>query len=85
MAVDTGDTAIVRSVIALGHELGLLVTAEGVEDASSLDSLRAFGCDRAQGYYFARPMDAHSLMTFLVMGSAGPQTRAPSADSLRAA
>jgi diguanylate cyclase len=61
MAEDAGDTAIVRSVIALGHELGLLVTAEGVEDAVSLEWLRAFGCDRAQGYYFARPMDAESL------------------------
>ena len=61
MAEDAGDTAIVRSVIALGHELGLVVTAEGVEDAVSLERLRAFGCDRAQGYYFARPMDADSL------------------------
>jgi diguanylate cyclase (GGDEF)-like protein len=61
MAIDAGDTAIVRSVIALGHELGLLVTAEGVEDAASLEWLRAFGCDCAQGYYFARPMDADTL------------------------
>src|SRR5947209_273542 len=65
MAIDAGDTAIVRSVIALGHELGLLVTAEGVEDAASLDWLRTFGCDCAQGYFFARPLDADALADFL--------------------
>jgi predicted signal transduction protein with EAL and GGDEF domain len=65
MAIDAGDTAIVRSVIALGHELGFLVTAEGVEDAASLDWLRTFGCDCAQGYFFARPLDADALADFL--------------------
>jgi diguanylate cyclase (GGDEF)-like protein len=61
MAVDAGDAAIVRSVIALGHELGFLVTAEGVEDPASLEWLRKFGCDCAQGYFFARPLAADAL------------------------
>jgi diguanylate cyclase (GGDEF)-like protein len=65
MALDAGDTAIVRSVIALGHELGLLVTAEGVEDAASLEWLRTFGCDCAQGYFFARPLDAEAATGWL--------------------
>jgi diguanylate cyclase (GGDEF)-like protein len=77
MAIDAGDTAIVRSVIALGHELGLLVTAEGIEDAASLDRLRAFGCDCAQGYFLARPMDAEAL-------SDGFLERMPSAAPLAA-
>jgi hypothetical protein len=55
----------VRSVIALGHELGLLVTAEGVEDAASLEWLRTFGCDCAQGYFFARPLDAEAATGWL--------------------
>ena len=72
MAVDAGDAAIVRSVIALGHELGFVVTAEGVEDAASLEWLRTFGCDRAQGYFFARPLEADALAEAL---SARPAVR----------
>ena len=72
MAVDAGDAAIVRSVIALGHELGFVVTAEGVEDAASLEWLRTFGCDRAQGYFFARPLEPDALAEAL---SARPAVR----------
>jgi len=57
MAGQTGeDTAIVRSTNDLGHNLGLTVVAEGVEDEWTLDLLAAFGCDLAQGYHIARPM-----------------------------
>jgi diguanylate cyclase (GGDEF)-like protein len=49
------DRAIVRSIIDLGHSLGFLVTAEGVESRSVADWLTGAGCDHAQGYYFARP------------------------------
>jgi EAL domain-containing protein (putative c-di-GMP-specific phosphodiesterase class I) len=52
------DAAIVRTVIALGHELGLMITAEGVEDGATLDHLRALGCDIAQGYLLGKPMGA---------------------------
>ncbi len=48
--------AVVRSVIDLGHDLGLQTTAEGVEDAETLDLLAALGSDLAQGYHIARPM-----------------------------
>lgn len=50
------DAVIVRSAIELGHELGLTVIAEGVEDEETWQGLRAVGCDGAQGYWFARPM-----------------------------
>ena len=50
------DRTIVQSVIELGHGLGYLVTAEGVEDAESLRILESYGCDYAQGYYIGRPM-----------------------------
>ena len=49
------DRAIVRSIIDLGHSLGFLVTAEGVESQDVADWLTSAGCDHAQGYYFARP------------------------------
>lgn len=48
---------IVVSVIGLGKSLGLNVVAEGVEDESALNYLRDLGCDEAQGYFIARPMD----------------------------
>ncbi len=48
---------IVTAVVGLGSSLGLNVVAEGVEDAWALDFLRDVGCDEAQGYFIARPMD----------------------------
>lgn len=47
---------VIKSIVDLGHSLGLLATAEGVEDAPTLDFLNAIGCDLAQGYFIARPM-----------------------------
>lgn len=46
---------IIRAVINLGHNLGLQVTAEGVETQAQLDALRMLGCDQVQGYLVARP------------------------------
>ena len=48
--------AVVKSVVDLGHGLGLKVTAEGVEDLATLAFLRQISCDLAQGYLIARPM-----------------------------
>jgi diguanylate cyclase (GGDEF)-like protein/PAS domain S-box-containing protein len=53
--------AIVRSTSDLGHNLGLRVVAEGVEDEAALGLLRSYGCDLAQGYYIARPMAAEAF------------------------
>ncbi len=61
MAKDRGDLLIVRSVIDLGHNLGLTVIAEGVEDADTMNALRALGCDVAQGYHLSRPMPASEV------------------------
>ena len=49
------DQAIVRSVIALAHGLGCVVTAEGVETPATAAWLHEAGCDAAQGYLYARP------------------------------
>ena len=65
MEADRSNAAIVRSTIELGHNLGLTVVAEGVETDHELVELRRFGCDAAQGYYFARPMPAEALEKWL--------------------
>ena len=57
--------AIVRSIVDLGHNLGLRVVAEGVEDARSLAVLRDIGCDTAQGYLVSRPLPPDRLLTWL--------------------
>jgi EAL domain-containing protein (putative c-di-GMP-specific phosphodiesterase class I) len=55
---DKSDLIIVRSTINLGHDLGLGVIAEGVEDEMTLKRLSMLGCDMAQGYYLGRPLPA---------------------------
>ncbi len=58
---DPEDTAIVTAIISLSRALGLRVVAEGVETRRQLDELRRLGCDRAQGFMFARPRPAQLL------------------------
>ena len=59
------DFTIVRSMIDLGHNLGLEVVAEGVESAEDLPVLTHLGCDRAQGFHIARPMPEADLLRWL--------------------
>jgi diguanylate cyclase (GGDEF)-like protein len=61
MVADERNTAIVRSVIELGHSLGFTVTAEGVETPEALARLTALRCDTVQGYLLARPGTAAEL------------------------
>ena len=56
MLSDESDLIIVRSTINLGHDLGLKVVAEGVEDEATLHRLEKLGCDLAQGYHFSKPL-----------------------------
>jgi diguanylate cyclase (GGDEF)-like protein/PAS domain S-box-containing protein len=58
---DADDTAIVRAIITVAKNLNLSVTAEGIETAEQVTLLRELGCDRGQGYYFARPLAADPL------------------------
>jgi EAL domain-containing protein (putative c-di-GMP-specific phosphodiesterase class I) len=55
----------VASTIDLAHRLGLRVVAEGVEQAATLDRLRALGCDESQGYLHSRPLPAAELCDWL--------------------
>jgi diguanylate cyclase (GGDEF)-like protein len=56
MATEAGDQVLVESAVELGHNLGLRVVAEGVEDVPTLTVLHRLGCDYAQGYHFAKPL-----------------------------
>ena len=53
---DARDNALVRSIISMAHNMGLAVTAEGVETAVQRDLLNDLGCDEMQGYFFSRPV-----------------------------
>jgi predicted signal transduction protein with EAL and GGDEF domain len=58
------ESAIVRSIIVLAHNLGLRITAEGVEDAAQEAFLRVQRCDEVQGYYYARPLPGPEFEEF---------------------
>jgi predicted signal transduction protein with EAL and GGDEF domain len=65
LAESTADLAIVRAVISLGHDLGLRVVAEGVEDEGAWSILDGLGCDLLQGFLLARPMPAQDMTSWL--------------------
>lgn len=58
---DPSDAIIARTIIVLGHSLGLKVIAEGVESNDHRDFLTVIGCNSFQGYYFGRPVAAGLL------------------------
>jgi EAL domain-containing protein (putative c-di-GMP-specific phosphodiesterase class I) len=62
---DNASGSIVKTIIELGHALGLVVTAEGVEEERQLQALRVLGCDHAQGYFIARPMPESDVPLWL--------------------
>jgi EAL domain-containing protein (putative c-di-GMP-specific phosphodiesterase class I) len=73
MMHDESDLIIVRSTIHLGHDLGMQVIAEGVEDAGTLEQLASLGCDLIQGYHVSRPLPADAFTEWLIdrLGSPG--------------
>jgi EAL domain-containing protein (putative c-di-GMP-specific phosphodiesterase class I) len=65
MHVNDDDAIIVRSTIDLSHNLGLTVTAEGVEGEDAYTVLRVLGCDLAQGFYISPALPAPQLEAWL--------------------
>jgi diguanylate cyclase (GGDEF)-like protein/PAS domain S-box-containing protein len=73
---DDASRSIVRATIEVGHALGLVVTAEGVEDSAQLVALQELGCDNAQGYFIARPMSGPEVPAWLAAHPANALERA---------
>jgi diguanylate cyclase (GGDEF)-like protein/PAS domain S-box-containing protein len=65
LGTNDDDTAITSAVISLGHELGMEVSAEGVETPMQLERLRDLGCDTACGYYLERPTRPETVSRLL--------------------
>ncbi len=63
LEVDARDRALARTIISLAHELGLTVTAEGVENGKQADILREMGCDSAQGFLYSKAVPEEHLLT----------------------
>jgi diguanylate cyclase (GGDEF)-like protein len=76
MESDLGDAVLVRSIVELGRNLGLRVTAEGVESESVVRSLTDLGCDFAQGFHIGRPVDPQECQRQLELSAAQPASRA---------
>jgi EAL domain-containing protein (putative c-di-GMP-specific phosphodiesterase class I) len=71
------DTMLVQSAIDLGHNLGMSVVAEGVEDHQTLSALRELGADVIQGYYLGRPMDEAALGEWMRSRAQEPAVTTP--------
>jgi EAL domain-containing protein (putative c-di-GMP-specific phosphodiesterase class I)/CHASE2 domain-containing sensor protein len=65
LATNTRNAIMVRSTIALAHELGMKVVAEGIEDAACLARLADMGCDTGQGWHIGKPMPAADFATLV--------------------
>jgi diguanylate cyclase (GGDEF)-like protein/PAS domain S-box-containing protein len=75
IATDADDATIVRAIIALGHNLGLKVVAEGVETEQQLQFLRENRCDELQGYLYGRPLAAAEFEKRMLAKSAGEEMK----------
>ena len=60
-----GSLQLVKTMIEMGHGMGLLVTAEGIETAAERDTLKSLGCDVMQGYFGSRPLFGPGLQAWL--------------------
>jgi diguanylate cyclase (GGDEF)-like protein len=76
MATDTGDLAIVRTIVDMSRHFGLAVVAEGVESELTLGLLEEMGCDIGQGFLFSRPLPYERLDAWLEAQTDGDPARA---------
>ena len=77
LLLEDQDEVIVKSIIDLGHNLGLQVVAEGVESTDTLAHLRTMGCDIAQGFGICRPVPFDQLLSWLESTSLPVRRRNP--------
>ncbi len=81
IAADRDNSVIVKSIIDLGHNLGLKVVAEGVETVHAKKLLRVFQCDEGQGFYYCRPIPADAMTKFLLQPPLAVKERLFAAES----
>ncbi len=81
---DRGESMI-AAIVALSRDLGLRVVAEGVETHGAADALARLGCDEAQGYVFARPLEADAVMPWMARFNGGTDPVPPVAEKRDAA
>jgi EAL domain-containing protein (putative c-di-GMP-specific phosphodiesterase class I) len=65
---DPEDAAIIRAIVTIARTLRMHIVGEGIETVDQYDRLLSVGCDRGQGYYFARPMPVHAVGEVLRTG-----------------
>ncbi|HAI30391.1 MAG TPA: GGDEF domain-containing protein, partial [Thalassospira sp.] len=65
VTIDTDDAAITRTIIAMGHNLGLKVIAEGVETQEQMNFLRECNCDEVQGFLIATPLPPEEIVQYI--------------------
>jgi EAL domain-containing protein (putative c-di-GMP-specific phosphodiesterase class I) len=73
VATSRSSAALVQTLLALGHALGLTMLAEGIEDRAQLKVLRRERCDQGQGFLFSRPVDAIALERLLDQSPDAPE------------
>lgn len=67
MLGDEGKYEIVRTIVAMAHNMGMEVIVEGVESAEQAEALRRLGCEYGQGFFFAEPRPAHAIAALLAV------------------
>ncbi len=65
LMTNESDATIVRAIIDLAHSLGCNAVAEGVENQETMETITAWGCDTAQGYYIGAPLDPNAFLSFM--------------------
>jgi EAL domain-containing protein (putative c-di-GMP-specific phosphodiesterase class I) len=75
MTRDEALNAIVKCIIAMGHALGVTITAEGVETEEQADLLRSYGCHEIQGYLFGPPVSAEACAKRIAESPTAPSVK----------
>jgi EAL domain-containing protein (putative c-di-GMP-specific phosphodiesterase class I) len=75
-ATDARQRSLVATMVSLSHDLGYRVVAEGVETPDSVDLLQRLGCDEAQGYHYARPLEPADFAVWMAARSASLRSAA---------
>jgi diguanylate cyclase (GGDEF)-like protein len=65
IATDRRAAVVAQSVLDMSHKLGMTTVAEGVENVETMELVRKFGCDFAQGYYYSPPLTSESMVALL--------------------